>query len=413
MSESLIFHDVVCCGCSCLCDDLQVTVDAAGKMETTAGCSQAAKYLQKPADGPGCLIDGEAATLEAGIAAAQKLLSEAQASLFLGLGELTIDGQRGALDWADQLGAYVDAGNPAEPDPSGVILQSTGMITATLGEIRDRADVLLFWNADPAVTQPRFFERFALDAGGRFLTGPRTALSIDAAPTATTNRTDVFCQAPISANLDVAHALLALGRGRKIDAARFPLLAEVAAIHAKLSSANYAAIICGPSLYGGADGAAIVETLADYVRDLNRTNRAIISLLRSGPNWIGAAESIAWRTGYPSPIRFAADGPAFDPTGYRAAKLLARGQVDAVVRFDGQWLQNISAEMSAALEKLPTVAFGWSDAGLPAQVAFRVAKPGVECGGSMHRMDDVPLPLTQLVQTSRLTTEAVIRRAIV
>ncbi|PQO47211.1 hypothetical protein [Blastopirellula marina] len=411
MSESAIFNDVVCCGCSCLCDDLQVTVDAAGKLQTAPGCPQAASYFQPSGAGPDCLIDGSEASLEAGIAASQALLASAKAPLFLGLGELTIDGQRAALDWADRLGAYVDAGNPAEPDPTGMILQSTGMITATLGEIRDRADAILFWNADPAVTHPRFLERFSLDAEGRFLTGPRTSLAIDEAPTATSQRTETFCQAPHSANLEIAHALLALGRGKKIDAARCSLLPQVEAIHAKLSSANYAAIVLGPKFYGSVDGAAIMETLADYVRDLNRTNRAIVSLLRSGPNWIGAAEAIAWRTGYPSPVRFAVDGPAYDPTGYRAAKLLARGQVDAVVRFDGDWLQKAPPEMKTLLEKLPTVSFGWNDAGLPAQVAFRVAKPGVECGGSMHRLDDVPLPLSQLVKTSRPTTEEIIRQA--
>ncbi|UUO07586.1 hypothetical protein M4951_04590 [Blastopirellula sp. J2-11] len=411
MSQPITFADVVCCGCSCLCDDLQVTVAAGQVAQIAPACPHAANYFAIAVDGePNYTINGEEATIDAAIAAATTLLAGAKSPLLLGLGELTIDGQRAALDWADRLGAYVDAGNPAEPDPSGVVLQSTGMITATLGEIRDRADVILFWNADPATTQPRHFERFSLDAPGRFLTGPRTALAIDRQATATSARAPLFCESPLSQNLETAHTLLALARGKKIDRKRVPKWAEIEQIHARLASATYAAIVCGPPFYGGADGAAILETLADYVRELNRNNRAIISLERSGPNWIGAAESIAWRTGYPSPVRFAADGPAFDPTGYRAAKLIARRQVDALIRFDGDWLTKASPEMLSAMAKLPVVSFGWSESEHPAAVRFHVAKPGVECGGSMHRQDDVPLPLTQVLPTTRMTTEEVIRQ---
>ncbi|MCC9605747.1 hypothetical protein LOC68_21395 [Blastopirellula sp. JC732] len=412
MNKPTTFADVVCCGCSCLCDDLQVVVDANRVTQLTPVCPHASSYFAVTGAAADCRIDGKEVSLEQGISAAGKMLDAAKAPLLLGLGEMTIDGQRAALDWADRLGAYVDAGNPAEPDPSGVVLQSTGMITATLGEIRDRADVILFWNADPQTTQPRYMERFALDAAGRFIGGSRTAMAIDEAATATSARAELFCESPVSANLEFAHALLALARGKTIDRERLAAFPQIEQIHAQLAAANYAAIICGPKFYGGADGAAILETLADYVRELNRANRAIISLLKSGPNWIGAAESIAWRTGYPSPVRFAADGPAFDPTGFRAAKLLARGEVDTIVRFDGDWLKATPPEMLAALEKLPTISFGWSDFDVPAKVAFRVAKPGVECGGSMHRMDDVPLPLTPVLSTKRKTTEAIIRQLI-
>ncbi|EAQ81941.1 hypothetical protein [Blastopirellula marina] len=411
MSQPITFADVVCCGCSCLCDDLQITVAAGQIAQIAPACPHAASYFAIAEDAQSnCQINGKAATIDTAIAAATKLLAGAKSPLLLGLGELTIDGQRAALDWADRLGAYVDAGNPAESDPSGVVLQSTGMITATLGEIRDRADVILFWNADPATTQPRHFTRFSLDAPGRFLTAPRTALAIDSQATATTARAELFCESPLSQNLETAHTLLALARGKKIDRKRVPQLQDIESIHARLSSATYAAIVCAPRFYGGADGAAILETLADYVRELNRNSRAIISLERSGPNWIGAAESIAWRTGYPSPVRFAADGPTFDPTGYRAAKLLSRGQVDALIRFDGDWLTSAPSELLTAMAKLPTISLGWRQSELPANIQFRVAKPGVECGGSMHRLDDVPLPLTQVLPTTRMTAEDAIRR---
>ncbi|MFI4876651.1 MAG: hypothetical protein ACIALR_14975 [Blastopirellula sp. JB062] len=411
MSETIQFADVVCCGCSCLCDDLQIIVEDGRIAQTSPGCPQAERYFTLAADDQGeCVIEGEAATLAAGVAAASQLLADAKSPLLIGLGELTIEGQRAALDWADRLGAYVDAGNPAEPDPSGAVLQSTGLITATLGEIRDRADVILFWNADPAATQPRHLERFSLDAAGRFLQAPRAALAIDETSTATSARADTFLATPKERNLETAHALLALARKRPIDRQQVENIALIEQIHQRLSSAVYAAIICGPNFYGGPDGATSLETLADYVRELNRDRRAIVTLERSGPNWIGAAESIAWRTGYPSPMRFAVDGPQYDPTGYRSAKLLERGQVDAIIRFDGDWLTQADPQYLAALDKLPTISFGWRQDQRGKGIAFRVAKPGVECGGSMHRQDDVPLPLTQLLPTSRPTTEAIIRQ---
>ncbi|WP_146429520.1 molybdopterin-binding domain-containing protein [Blastopirellula retiformator] len=407
MNMPTTLTDVVCCGCSCLCDDLQVDVDGGRVANVTPNCLRGQRYFSLSEQGAQCRIDGEEASLTQGISAATELLAAAKAPLLLGLGELTIDAQRAALDWADKLGAYVDAGNPAEPDPSGMVLQSTGLITATLGEIRDRADVVLYWNADPQLTHPRYRERFALGVAGKFFAGSRTSLVIDQTVTATSLRADSYFESPITDNLEVAQTLLALGRGKCQNPP--PKLLR---IHQKLAAANYAAIVCGPEFFGGDDGAAVLETLADYVRELNQTNRAIVSLLKSGPNWVGAAETIAWRTGYPSPVRFAADGPEYEPTSFRAAKLLARGQVDAVIRFDGDWLRKAPPEMLTALAKLPTIAFGHDDLDLPAKVAFRVAKPGVECGGSMHRLDDVPLPLTAVLSTERQSTETIIRQII-
>ena len=80
--------------------------------------------------------------------------------------DLTSQAQRTAVALADLLHATVDsATSPAAAD--GILAaQRRGRAAATLGEIRNRADVLLFWAVDPTERYPRYLERYALEPVG-------------------------------------------------------------------------------------------------------------------------------------------------------------------------------------------------------------------------------------------------------
>ena len=116
---------------------------------------------------------GVAVSLDEAVDAAAAILGQARAPLVYGLGQTSCEAQRRAVALADAIGAVVD---PAGGGTAGEAYQAIGASTATFGEIRDRAELVVVWRADPAVTHPRLLGRLRLDRAAR---GSRALVVVD------------------------------------------------------------------------------------------------------------------------------------------------------------------------------------------------------------------------------------------
>ena len=65
---------------------------------------------------------------------------------------------------ADRLGATIDTTASLGHAPSVMAIQQAGESTCTLGEIKNRADLVIFWGSDPVETHPRHLERYSTRA---------------------------------------------------------------------------------------------------------------------------------------------------------------------------------------------------------------------------------------------------------
>ena len=134
------------------------------------------------------------------------------------------EAQRAAVALAEAIGAVIDPAGPLLDGASGLAFQALGASTATLGDIRDRAEVVVVWRADPATTHPRLLERLRLPGAGREL------VVVDARRTATAERADTFLELPADRDVEALwtlRALVARGAGRRRAAE--PALDELAA----------------------------------------------------------------------------------------------------------------------------------------------------------------------------------------
>ena len=127
-------------------------------------------------------VDGRDCGVDQALDAAAALLRGARGRLFVFLGdELTCAAQRLALGLADRLRAVAD-GVVSETAAGGILAaQRRGRATATLGEIRNRADLVLYWAIDPDQRYPRYRSRYAGYPSGLHLRrGPRcrTVISV-------------------------------------------------------------------------------------------------------------------------------------------------------------------------------------------------------------------------------------------
>ncbi len=177
----------------------------------TRTCALGDAWFAERAAGPIASIEGRAASVDEAADAAAAILGRARAPLVYGLGQTSIEAQRQAVALAEALGAIVDPGGGSG---AGLAYQAIGSSTATFGEIRDRAELVVAWRADPAVTNPRLLGRLRLDRAAR---GARTLVVVDERRTATAEEADAFVELDAAQDFEALWALRALVAGAPLD----------------------------------------------------------------------------------------------------------------------------------------------------------------------------------------------------
>jgi formylmethanofuran dehydrogenase subunit B len=374
--------DATCAGCGCACDDIEATV-ADGRLSVARTCALGDAWFAERADAPLASVQGRAVSFEEAADAAAAILRQARAPLVYGIGQTSCEAQRQAVALAEAVGAIVD---PAGSGGAGLAYQAIGSSTATFGEIRDRAELVVVWRADPALTNPRLLGRLRVET--------RPLVVVDAQRTATAEQADAFVQLDAAHDFETLWALRALVTGAPLDrerAAGLPLddLAE------RLLAARHVAFL------HGALGELEALALFELVRDLSRERHAVALRLRDDGNARGAEDVLAWQTGFPAAVSFARGYPRANPGEFTAAALLERGEVDAAL---------VVASDLPGLRELPTVVVDprATATAQAARVAFATAADGIEVAGTVHRMDGVPVPLRAPLAAERPSVEDVL-----
>jgi formylmethanofuran dehydrogenase subunit B len=382
--------DATCAGCGCACDDIEVTVAEGRLAGVTRTCALGdVWFAERGGDRPPVArVDGRRASVDEAADAAAAILRRAHAPLVYGLGQTSCEAQRRAVALAEAIGAVVD---PAGGGAAGLAYQAIGSSTATFGEIRDRAELVVAWRADPAVTNPRLLGRLRLDPAAR---GPRVLVVVDAQRTATAEEADAFVELDAARDFEALWALRALVGRAPLDrdrAGELPLdalddLAE------RLLGARHVALLYGDGVAGNELGALALFAL---VRDVSRDRHAVALGLRREGNARGADDVLAWQTGFPAAVSFARGYPRANLGELSAAALLERGEVDAALVIASDPLEHLPAAAADRLRALPAVVVDarTTATAAAARVAFATAADGIEVPGTVHRMDGVPIPL--------------------
>ena len=256
------------------------------------------------------------------MAAARRLVA-ARRPLVTGLENLPAEAVLAACTLAEELGAAIDAGDADVGRPSGPTIARVGEVTADPAELRDRADLVIFWFCDPAVGDRGFIERFVAPGHPR-----RRTLAIGPDPVLASGST---------------HTHLPLERSAAVDAARFTrtLVLHGAAIGEHGPVAAAAKVVAD-----AIDPATCVAFVTNHAPDsFGLEPWGLVHLVRSiahrkpafevplaGVATRTAAAILTWRYGAAGAIdRADRNGGRFLPGEASAVSLIRRREVDAVL----------------------------------------------------------------------------------
>jgi len=400
VSGDRVFRAVTCLGCGCGCDDLEVRVRGDRIAAVSPPCPVATRWFGDGALPAEISVDGGPASLEQAIGAAAALLGGASRPMVLLAPDLTTQALRTAVALADALRADVD-GATSEAAAAGILAgQRRGRAAATLGEIRNRADVVLFWAVDPRERYPRYLERYATAASATHA-GRRTLLSVSIGPDRGPPKADLAAEFTPEQELEALGVMRAVVRGRQLTDLPKPLRPAVT-LAERLLGGRYVAIVHDAEPGANPRDDHRAESLIALAQELNGPTRAALSSLRAGGNRSGAEAALTWQTGFPMRVSFGPGHPRYRP-GRSGLERLRDGGADVVLVAGAAGTLGAGAP---APDGVATVVVGPAASVVAgARVAIDTGVGGIHEAGTGYRMDDVPLPLTAVLEHPRGAAE--------
>jgi len=449
-----VFSGVTCPVCGCLCDDIEVTVKNNVITDVKNACAVgAAKFLNyskhrrvKPMMRKnGELVD---VSLDEAIQKSAEILLDAEYPILYGWSSTSCEAIRAGLELAEDVGGVIDNTAVICHGPSVLAMQDVGLPGCTLGQLRHRADVVIYWGSNPWSAHPRHIERYTAFSEGKFQASTwrryflrlsanvvkkkalraanlilmrdvsvppvidrripytltreeRKLIVIDVRRTRTAEIADYFIQVEPNKDYELLQAFRVLIRDEELDVnevAGVPVetLEEVADV---MVGCKLGIIFFGVGLTMSEGKIRNIDAAISLTRDLNVRTKFLIMPMRGHFNVTGANTVFTWQSGYPYAVDYSHGYPRYNPGETSVIDILCRGESDAGLVIASDPVATFPSEAVQNLVKNPLIVIDpqVSPTSLMADVVFPSTFVGIETEGTAYRMDHVPLPLKKVV----------------
>ena len=407
----MLIKDVVCPFCGCLCDDLDVEVEGNRIVRIDNACTLGSKTmmgdhrLKTPIRRNG--DHWEETTYDAAIEEAAQILLDADRPVLYGWSSTHGEAQSLGVHLAELIGGVIDSTTSVCHGPSILAIQEVGHPGCTLGQVKNRADLIIYWASNPIDAHPRHMSRYTTYATGFFVKDAqrdRKVIVVDTRRTQSADVADEFVKIKPGGDYAVLSALRAIVRGRgdvvpsEVAGVSREQLVRVADM---CKAAKFGAIFFGLGLTMTAGKNKNVRNAIELTDELNRHTKFIISPMRGHWYVYGSNEVFTWMTGYPYAIDFARGIAFYNPGETTVVDILSRGECDACLvvssdpaaHFPRSCVQHLAKIPVIQIDPHPNATTHLCRLQIPGSVA------GIDAEGTAYRMDGVPIRMKSIITT--------------
>jgi len=402
--------DVVCPFCGTLCDDIEVIVEGNDIKSVKHACKLgSAKFLgasKHRFEKPLVMQNGELreATMEEAVEKAAHILAKSQHPLLYGWATTTCEVHRVGIALAEELGAVIDSCTSVCHGPSELAFQDVGYPTVTLGEVKNRADLVIYWGANPMHAHPRHLSKHSIFPRGFFRergSKDRELIVFDVRKTDTAKIANTFVQVKQGQDYELLSALRTIVNGEEItqDEVAGVSREDVYKLAKKLISCQWGVIFFGQGLTMTQGKNRNIDNAISLVKDLNRHTKFSIMMMRGHYNVTGFSEVLNWQAGFPFALDFSRGYPRYNPGETAANDVLQHREVDAAMIVASDPVSHFPQRSVEYLASIPliTIEPHWTPTTELSDIVFPCAIAGIEFAGTAYRMDTVPLRLRKIV----------------
>ena len=409
-----VIKDAVCSLCGSLCDDITVTVEdnKITKIENACilGHSKFVGMLEHDRiETPMIRKDGELVPVsyEEAIEAAAKILVNSKRMLSYGWCSTSCEAVSGAIQLAEETGSVIDSTANVCHGPTALAAQEKGSPSASLGEIKNRADVIIFWGCNPVHAHPRHMVRYSSFSKGLFTEKGRKGrkmIVVDVRKTDTAKLADNYVEIEQGSDLLLVTALRSIVNGHE-DKAKVVELAET------LKNAKFVCIFFGMGVTQSRSKYKNGDAMSSLISDLNQHTKAVMIGMRGHYNVTGFGQVATWETGFPMAIDFARGYPYYNPGETGANDLLVREEPDAAIIAAADAGAHFPQKAVRHLAKIPVIQIDPypNPTTEIADVVFPAAVVGIEAEGTAYRMDAISLRMKKLIESKFKTDEEIVK----
>jgi len=325
-----------------------------------------------------------------------EILTNARYPILYGWSSTSCEASRVGLELAEWVGGVMDNTTTVCHGPTLLAVHDIGEVSASFGEIRERADLVVYWGSNPVHSHPHHTLRLALEKG-RFRSGrkDRTIIVVDVRRTDTTKMADHFLQITPNGDYELLCALRMAVRGDELEQGviagiQAEKIEEVADL---MVGCEFGILFFGVGLTMTLGKHRNVDAALSLIRDLNSRTKFLVMPMRGWYNVAGANQVSAWVTGYPYGVDLSLGYPRYNPGDTTVIDILTRGDCDAALVVASDPVSNFPVEATRHLAQVPVITIDPrpSATALISEVVFPSTVVGIETGGSMYRMDGVAL----------------------
>ncbi|MGQ9722916.1 MAG: formylmethanofuran dehydrogenase subunit B [Candidatus Jordarchaeum sp.] len=406
------FIQVVCPGCGLLCDDIKVKVESGKIVSTLHTCARGEWALRNANSGarltaPLVRKNGKLVkvTFEEALTRAVDVLLKAERPLLWGWSSASVEAQRMGIRLAQCLGGVIDSTSSICHGSSILAGREAGFRTATLGEVKNRADLIVYWGSDPSHSHPRHLSRYTIIPRGMYTQmgyEQKQLMIIDVRKSRTGKVANQLLEIEPNKDYELILAMRMILKGKNVKQK------EVAGIPVKTlnqiiqtwKTQQFGVIFVGLGLSMSRGKYRNIEALYKLVQELNEYARFVAIPMAGHYNMVGFNHVSTWLTGQPFGIDLSRGDTYSNPGETTGAEIIAREEFDAMLAIASDPISMMPLSIARKIAEKPLVAINCLENPTTrnADVVFPAAMTGIEAEGTAYRLDSVPIRLKKFIE---------------